>query len=119
MIVSARDIYLQKSFLYFSFFNPLSIDNDNKNKSNSTKPSVTFMSEITNKNTCTFNKYDKENTDYFQSFNDGFDTSYVHFHPNFYLVKLTFVQDNIDTSEGSSSSFNQFDYITSKLNEFN
>jgi hypothetical protein len=112
MIVSARDILLQKTFLYFSFYNPLTIESENKNKSVSCKANFTFISDIPNRNTCVYNKYEKENTDYFQSFNDGFDTSYTHFQPNFYLVKLTFVQENLDTSEGSSS-FNQYEFTSS------
>jgi len=85
MIVSARDILLQKTFLYFSFYNPLTIESENKNKSVSCKANFTFISDIPNRNTCVYNKYEKENTDYFQSFNDGFDTSYTHFQPNFYI----------------------------------
>jgi len=112
MIISARDIYLQKTFLYFSFYNPLTIEIENKNKSVSNKANSTFIGDIPIRNTCIYNKCEKENTDYFQSFNDGFDTTYTHFQPNFYLVKLTFVQENLDTSEGSSS-FNQFEFTSS------
>lgn len=109
LILSARDIYLQKVLLYFSFYNPLPIENENRNKIvSNNKGNQSSPLEIQNRNTCIYNKNDKENTEYFQSFIDGFDTTFTHFQPSFYLIKLTFVQENYVTTE-SSSSFNQID----------
>lgn len=113
LIISARDIHLQKIFLYFSFYSPKPIitETEIKNKSiTNTKMNFTFD----NQSKCSINpKYDKDYIDPFLCFQDGFDMSFVNIQPNIYFQKLTFVQE--DKTRFENSNLIQKEIDSSKL----
>lgn len=122
LITSARDILLQKIFLYFSFYKPIGTVANAPNECeqkirivSNNRLNNTFLSDVIPKN---HSKYENENSDFYQCFIDGFDTSYPHNQPNFYLVKLTFVLGEQQNNTNEKTSILN-DKSISKIKFFN
>ena len=105
LILSARDIHLQKIYNYFSFYSPITLTNEPESKNKYIyNNKVNFSICETSKNTLFFKK-DKENSDHFSSFNEGFDISFLNNQNNLDLIKLTFFQK--EESDNSNPIHNE------------